>query len=1188
MTTTLAPPSTLRIRQLFASKIDRTIDEVIKVDQDQQDIVKAEIEEYVVTDAIRAQFTQILERYAETPNKPHEGTAVWISGFFGSGKSSFAKLLGLTLANRAVAGEGAAERLAPKLGGAAQALLSGILKNIPTEAVIFDVASSRHVKTPNQSITEIIYRLFLKQLGYAEDLDLAELEITLEKTGRLPEFEQRYQAEFQEEWNKAKHLPAFALSQASQVMHLIDAKSFPEKGSFLSAARGRADLNAVKLAERAKELMDRRHPGKTLVVVVDEVGQFVARDVRKMLDLQGVAEQLGKVSRGKHWLVVTSQERLQEVVGGIDDKRVELARLRDRFPNEVHLEPSDIAEVTSKRVLAKNAEAQKALHALFDEHRGRLVAYTRLSAEYKLPELDAASFVSLYPLLPYHVDLIISVVSGLRTQGGASKHVGGANRTIIKLAQQLLIHERTKVADQPLGALVTLDMVYDLIESNIDSSLRQKISGIVDKVGPYEQRVAKVVCLLQFVKAVHPTAANLAAALHPAVDADSELSKVQDALKLLEQAGMVRQAEAGVYRIPSPIEDDWEKERREMSVKEGDRRRVYASALAAFWSPVPRYNFKDARVFEAGLFLDGKLLQQGDLAVHVEIALPGELEDEAAKVRVRSQQEKKALFWVVAREDAVEREAEELVRSEQMIAKRERTVHDKDVSQLLTQEKRRRKRHDEEVRRLLRQACLRGKVYFQGNDRSPGDDSDDVGKVAAKLLAQALPVVFDRFEDAAARVTQKDLDALTTSENLKGLTPVFSALKLLKDEKGNKTVLRTDGGPLHDVFAWVKDQYSYGKAPNGKAITDQFGAEPYGWPLDAVKLFCLALLRAGQVEVTSKSHTIESALSIDAKEAFQNNTSFRAASFKPRSADDLVDMKTLLDASEAFRGCFGKDLKELQQGPAAQQIREQAGRHEDRMQEVYGILAQEGLPSAELLAEGLSGLKSLRTGSEKATVTSFVGSHATLKDAIARAAKLSDALVETNLHTLRRGKDALERLWSFLQKEPELPPELAERAEELADILKRDDFYTHLPKVDQHAKALHDAYAARLQAAVQARAAAYAAALERLHGLAEWAELDEASRPRIEAALAQRAGADVPLSASIPLLREETHACTTKLQQAEREVLQVVDSLRLVELKLSDFLAGSLETDEQVNEFVERLRAELLKQVGAKKKVLLH
>ena len=92
----------------------------------------------------------------------------------------------------------------------------------------------------------------------------------------------------------------------------------------------------------------------------------------------------------------------------------------DRFPLQVHLEQSDISEVTSRRVLAKNATAQDRLGKLFDEHRARLTSNTQLSAEIRLPELKRESFIDLYPLLPYQIDLVIQVVSGLRTQGGGA------------------------------------------------------------------------------------------------------------------------------------------------------------------------------------------------------------------------------------------------------------------------------------------------------------------------------------------------------------------------------------------------------------------------------------------------------------------------------------------------------------------------------------------------------------------------------------------------------------------------------------------------------------------------------------------------------------------------------------------------------------------------------------------------
>lgn len=295
------------------------------------------------------------------------------------------------------------------------------------------------------------------------------------------------------------------------------------------------------LAKRGLELMSRRRPGKTLLFVVDEVGQFVARDVQKMLDLQAVVQNLGRIGRGKLWVVVTSQEKLTELVGGLDDRRVELARLMDRFVLQVHLEPSDISEVTSKRVLSKKAAAEQLLRERFTQHRGRLTDNTRITADIRLPELTTESFIDLYPLLPYQIDLIIQIVSGLRTQGGASKHVGGANRTIIKLAQQLLIHPDVDLANAPIGALARADQIYDLVSGNIGSEIRAKIDGIGRQIQhPLAQSVAKAICLLQYVRSIHRTAGNIAAALHPAIDADSRLAEVRQALDALEKGLMVR------------------------------------------------------------------------------------------------------------------------------------------------------------------------------------------------------------------------------------------------------------------------------------------------------------------------------------------------------------------------------------------------------------------------------------------------------------------------------------------------------------------------------------------------------------------------------------------------------------------------------------------------------------------------
>lgn len=818
------------IKELFANDIARHIEEVIKVDQTDEQILRDELGEYVITDALRTHFTEVVERYWETPKKPHEGIGVWVSGFFGSGKSSFAKYLGLALENRKITGEGAAHILGQRTGDPkVQVLLTNISEQIPTKAVIFDVSTDRGIRTGNQTITEIMYRLFLQSLGYARDLDLAELEITLEAEDSLDDFKDKYHEIFDKDWDTEKGKIALAVQQASRVMQALDPATYTTADSWRESAMKRADITPGDLAKRCLELMARHRPDEHLLFVVDEVGQFVARDVQKMLDLQAVVQNLGRLGRGKLWLVITSQEKLTELVGGLDDKRVELARLMDRFPLQVHLEPSDISEVTSKRVLSKNADAEKLLRECFTPHRGRLTDHTRLTADITLPELTTGSFVDLYPLLPYQIDLIIQVVSGLRTQGGASKHVGGANRTIIKLAQQLLIHPEVDLASQPLGVLARIDQIYDLVSGNIASEVRGKIADIGTQVDhPLAQPVAKAICLLQYVRSIHRTAENIAATLHPAVAADSRLPEVKAALEALQKAHMVRLGDDG-YRIPTPAEDDWERQRASLLPKPGDVSRVHAEVVTELWKPQPSHSFLDVKLFRAGLSCNGRLVVEGDLPVHLMLTDAGQAYTESVEeARRRSQTETTTIFWVAALDDAIDRETVEVYRSREILSRRERGAQTKDESALVAEEKHRlNTRHLPEVRRLLRQALLTGTIFFRGNDRSPQETASDIGRTAAQVLSQALPEVFDRFAEAAARVSKKDLDVLMTTENLRGLTALFSDLHLVRDQ-GGKLVFTTDSGLLAEVLARIENRTSYGEVASGRYLTDEFTTEPLG------------------------------------------------------------------------------------------------------------------------------------------------------------------------------------------------------------------------------------------------------------------------------------------------------------------------------------------------------------------------
>ena len=747
------------------------------------------------------------------------------------------------------------------------------------------------------------------------------------------------------------------------------------------------------------ELMARRRPGKALLFVIDEVGQFIARDVQKMLDLMGVVQSLGRVGRGKLWIVVTSQEKLTEVVGGLDDRRVELARLMDRFPLQVHLEPSDISEVTSKRVLSKNAAADQVLCERFTEHRARLTDNTRITADIKLPELTTDAFVELYPLLPYQIDLIIQVVSGLRTQSGASRHVGGANRTIIKLAQQLLIHPDVALADGPIGTLARADQIYDLVAGNIGSEIRGKIAEIADKIEhPLAQAVAKTICLLQYVRSIHRTAENIAAALHPAIDADSRLAEVRQALDALETGLMVRRGDDG-YRIPTPAEDDWERERTALAPKPGDVSRLHADVVTGLWQPQPAHTLLDVKQFKAGLYLGGRLVEDGDIPFHLALAQAGQdFDEQAEEFRKRSQTETKAVFWVAALDDAIDRETVELFRSKEILSRKERGAQTKDETALVAEEKLRLRRHQDELKRLVKQALLSGSIHFRGNDRSPPEGAADVGRTAAKVLSQALPEVFKRFQEAAARVDKQDLDALLTSENLRGLTPVYTELHLVRDE-GGKPVIDTDSSVLAEILARIENRTSYGETATGRWLADELAKEPFGWELDVVRLLVVALLRAGKIEATSKGQVIESALSLDARTTFSNNNLFRQSAFRPRTTD--CEFTDYIDAAEAYKACFGKEIPELEENVAATPIRDATEAHEHSMREVSGRLARHALPGTQVLETALDSIIGFRRQRDCQALKAFTASHQALKEAIKRTAELDVAELEGALGLVR-------------------------------------------------------------------------------------------------------------------------------------------------------------------------------------------
>ena len=360
------------IRDLLARDLSQDIEEVTKVGQQDEQTVHNEIIEYVATDSIKRQYLQVLTPISDGPSEPTEGVGVWVSGFFGSGKSSFVKNLGYILENRPLLGRPAGEVFIERLRQQSPAdplvdriaeRLDFIHSRFKSLVIMFDVQIDLAAQRP-QPVAELMYTMLLRELDYADDFDVAELEIALEAEGRLADFVRLCAEMFGDRvgkvspaesvprtlqgvspeayaiWQKRVRKGAERAPRVGAILNRLDPATYPRPETWIEMTRARADVTIRTLVERTFELTARRRPGHGVVFIIDEVGAYVARSVERIENLRALVEHFGQESKVRVerrqavapvWVIVTSQEKLSEVVSAIGDKRVELARLNERF-----------------------------------------------------------------------------------------------------------------------------------------------------------------------------------------------------------------------------------------------------------------------------------------------------------------------------------------------------------------------------------------------------------------------------------------------------------------------------------------------------------------------------------------------------------------------------------------------------------------------------------------------------------------------------------------------------------------------------------------------------------------------------------------------------------------------------------------------------------------------------------------
>lgn len=1214
------------IKEIFIKNIERTIEEVIKVDQTNDAAVRIELDEYIATDYIREQYRRVYEEIASGASRPREGIGIWVSGFFGSGKSSFAKIVGYTVANTLVDGQSAAARFKTNLQDTkACALLDSITTRIPFHSVIFDVSMDRGVRVANERITEILYKQLLSALDYCEDFDLAELEITLEHDGRLPEFEAAFLKLHGKPW-KQRRLLGLSVNEASAVLHKLDPQTYSSADSYAKGIGkgGRADIDANKLAARAFELAARRRPGSALIFIIDEVGQYVSRSVEKMLDLQGVVQAFGVEGRNRVerkqavspcWIVVTSQEKLDEVVNALDSKKIELARLQDRFRVTVDLKQSDIAEITRRRVLDKKPEASAQLKKLYADNTGRLEQFTTLERTTRQVSLSVDAFVGLYPYLPYQIDLCVDIVAGLRLRRGAHRHVGGSNRTIIKQVQEMLINPRTNLGDQPIGALVTLDRVYELLY--LGSLLPSEVSREIDEAARHLAgnemaiKVLKAIALLDPVKDLPRTAHNLAVVLYPSVDSPSILPAVKDAIRVLESAQLIRNSEEG-YKLLTLQEKNWDTRRNGHDPREADRNRIRRELLKEVFSEpkLRAYRYNDLKNFRTALTIDGEAVESdGEIPLSLLVAYSLEARAERLKeARDESTARRDDLFWVLTETPEIRDLATEVFRSRTMVDEYDRLASQQrltpEESSCLSEEKNRRDTYTRNLRTKLADAVRGGTGFFQGVQHDAAALGITLVEVFHRLFDKAVPSLYSKLEIGVLALDGNEPEKVLTAVNLNGLPPVFHndrSERSLVIQQSGKYVPNLGSDLTREIFDYLRKEHAYGNKVTGKMLESRFAGLGYGWERDAIRLALALLFRGGAVEVTHQGRKHRNYSDPASRPPFVNNPAFRAASFAPR---ETLDLKVLAKAAQAYEEITGKDVN-IEEGDIAQAFKQVAAQDREKLLPVVARLQALKVPGWESAKAHLDWVEGILEMAPDDCVRTLSGEGKAFLNGRKQTAGLEALASEENLKTLERARLVLEQQWPILAtRNP--TPELHEAANNALILFATEEALRKLAQISQAIEPITSEYLRLYRSTFEKRELAFETALEQIRGLPEWAILindpegTEAERERLVVPLSSRlSGLDSPrLSAgdtvcrrtgvSIPQMESDLAAVEGLTREVVRRLQEWLEPDEKIEhFSVARHFSGKISTEAELDAALASLRAKLSKLLSQGTKIVL-
>jgi hypothetical protein len=860
------------IRELFSKPVDRPIDGVIKADDERH--LQVELDEYVVTREVSKGLGAFTDAYLNNPT----ANGVWISGFFGSGKSHLLKMLSLMLDSEKRVGEEGnrpAEILLPKVG---DEILRADLKKataIPARSILFNIDQKFDTKGGDKEspILDVFFKVLNELQGYyGKQGYIAQFEYDLDKRGRLDSFKQTYRETIRSDWeNDRKAVLTATKSEFAKAYSVHSGVSESDALRIIDDAKDSFKLSIEDFGQRVKEYLDSQPPGFRLNFFVDEAGQFIGQERSRLLNLQTVVESLATATNGRATVFITSQADLEGVLGQVKFEQADdLSRIQGRFKTKMNLASADVQEVIQRRLLEKDPQEPEQLISIYEQEKENFTTLFRFgdgSIQLK-GWSDCQGFCGLYPFHPYQLSLFQQAIQSLASHSifeGRNMAVG--ERSMLSVFQEVA----KAIKEMPVGRLASFDQLYDGINDVIRSDKKQTMVTAQNQVGELELRILKALFLLKWVPQFKSTARNIAILLinEPNFDIRAHEQAVKDALISLESQSYL-QRNGEIYEFLTDKEKDVEQEIKRTEVSDSE---VIKALHRIVFDDVLRSNkirFEDnGNDYAFAQKIDDGLIKGKDTDVAVNLVTPEHPNyGNEAILHSRNMGGTELMAVLPGKERLLEQIRSQL--KTDLYVRQNSGSEDEALNAILAIRAKQSGTRRQVITRLaeeqLRTAALvvNGQTLLVGE----GDPRTRFSKGYQELIRSAFPklkMVHGLFSETTVAAVVKDQDDL-----LDGL-----AVQLSEAEQ--------------EVLVEVERQQKLGERLSAEDLVRKFEARPYGWSNWATLTFIARLYRLGKLELRDK----ELLSSVEVIDALTNSRKLGGVSVRKQEVYDTSTINAL-------------------------------------------------------------------------------------------------------------------------------------------------------------------------------------------------------------------------------------------------------------------------------------------------------